>query len=132
MTKTELNGARELRNKIRDEERRLLTLRLSAENLVPILDGLPHGTDVKSRVENLAVKIMESERELIRLRKEFGQAAFTLEEKINRSELDALEKSILTLRYVACMNFLDIQDKLKISDATTFYVHRTATRKILK
>ena len=54
MTEKELNRARELKELIRSKERQLLCLRRSAENIVPILDGLPHSTDVKSRVENYA------------------------------------------------------------------------------
>lgn len=133
MTEEELNGARELRKKIRDIEWRILPmLKADADNLVPVLDGLPHGTDIKSRVENIAVKICDAEQELIRLREEFLKTAMDIDEKINDSDLDALEKAVLNLRYVACLNFLSIQDELQISDATTFYVHRTARRKILK
>lgn len=132
MTEQELNGARELRERIRDIERRILPmLKADAENLVPVLDGLPHGTDIKSRVENIAVKILDSEKELIRLREEFLKTAMDIDEKLNESNLDALEKAVLNLRYVACLNFLAIQNELQISDATTFYIHRTARRKIL-
>ena len=133
MTEQELNGARELRKKIRDIEWRILPmLKADADNLVPILDGLPHGTDIKSRVENITVKILDTEQELIRLREEFLKTAMDINEKINASELDALEKAVLNLRYVACLNFLTIQETLQISDATTFYVHRTARKKILR
>lgn len=131
MTELELNSARDLRQKIRDLEWRLDVLRADADNLVPILDGLPHGTDIKSRVENLATKILDGEQELITLCEQFGQAAFALDDKIIHSGLDALEQAVLNLRYVACLNFLDIQNRLQISDATTFYIHRTAKKKIL-
>lgn len=131
MTELELNSARDLRQKIRDLEWRLDALRADAENLVPILDGLPHGTDIKSRVENLAAKILDGEKELMTLREQFGREAFALDDKIIHSDLDALEQAVLNLRYVACLNFLDIQDRLRISDATVFYIHRTAKRKIL-
>ena len=42
MTEQELNSGHDLKKQIRDLEKHLQTLRLSAENLVPILDGLPH------------------------------------------------------------------------------------------
>ena len=49
MTDEELNGARDLRKRIRDIEWRLLPmLRADADNLVPILDGLPHGARIDS------------------------------------------------------------------------------------
>ncbi|MBQ3336329.1 MAG: DUF1492 domain-containing protein [Selenomonadaceae bacterium] len=132
MTKKELNRARDLREQIRDIEWKIIKLRAGAEDLVPILDGLPHGNEVKSRVENLAIKLLAAQEELSRLLEEFGRTALDLEEKINHAELDELEKAVLTLRYVVCMNFLDIQDRLKLNDNSLFYYHRTAVKKILK
>ena len=67
MTEKELNGVRELNKKIRDLQRHLQELRVSAENLVPILDGLPHSSEAKSRVEKIALMIVEDERELTAL-----------------------------------------------------------------
>ena len=50
MTEKELNSVRELNKKIRDLEWRLQALRAEADNIVPVLDGLPNPSDVKSRV----------------------------------------------------------------------------------
>lgn len=47
MTEKELNCVRDLREQIRDIEWKIIKLRARAENLVPILDGLPHGNEVK-------------------------------------------------------------------------------------
>ena len=131
MTKKELNRARDLREQIRDIEWEIIKLRAGAEDLVPILDGLPRGNEVKSRVENLAIKLLMAQEELPRLLEEFGRVALDLEEKINCSELDELEKAVLTLRYVVCMNFRDIQFKLKLNENSTFYYHRIAVKKFL-
>ena len=132
MTEAELMCARDLREKIRDLERRMQTLRGQAISLVPIIDGMPHAKTAKSRVEEITVKLMAVDEEIALLSDEFVRAAFELDRKIEASDLDALEKAVLNLRYVACMNFLHIQEQLKISDATTFYIHRTARKKILK
>ena len=131
MTEKELTCARELKTRIRALEWRLQTLREDAAQLVPILDGLPHAQTQKSRIEELAVKIIAVEEEIATLKEKFVQAAFELDEKIESSTLDALERAVINLRYVACMNFLDIQGSLQISDATVFYVHRNARKKIL-
>lgn len=131
MTKKELNRARDLREQIRDIEWKIIKLRAGAEDLVPILDGLPHGNEVKSRVENLAIKLLAAQEELPALLEEFGRVALDLEEQINHSELDELEKAVLTLRYVVCMNFRDIQFKLKLNENSTFYYHRIAVKKFL-
>lgn len=133
MTDKELNAVRDLHNKIRDLERHLQALRRSAQNIVPVIDGLPHSSDVKSRVEKLALKIVEDECELSDLREQFAISALDLTEQINRSDqLNQQEKSILLMRYVACMNFQDIWLEMQISDNRAFYLHRTAVKNFLK
>lgn len=132
MTEKELNIVRELSKKIRDLERHLQALRLSVQNITPVLDGLPHSTGVKSRVEKLALSVIEKERELCSLREQFVSSALDITEQINRAQLNQEEKSVLLLRYVSCMNFQDIWFELNISDARTFYLHRTALKKFLK
>lgn len=132
MTKEELNGVREINKRIRDLEWRLQALRVEADNIVPVLDGLPHATQIKSRVEKLALNIAEYDSELVRLREQFVSAALDLSNKIDNAQLSSQEKAVLSLRYVSCMNFQDIWLKLDISDARIFYLHRTALKKILK
>lgn len=130
MTDKALNVVRELHKKIRDLTSHLQALRLSAQNIVPVIDGLPHSSDVKSRVEKLALKIYEHERELSDLSRQFAISALDLTDRINRADnLNQQEKSILLMRYVACMNFQDIWLELKISDARTFHLHRAAVKK---
>lgn len=132
MTEHELNRVRDLRTRMRDLERHLQALRLSAANIVPIIDGLPHSTDIRRRVEMNVVKIVDTERELDQLREEYVNAAIDLEGQINSAPLDLQEKTILILRYVACKNFRDIEFELKSNDARVFYLHRTAQKKFLK
>lgn len=133
MTDKELNVVRDLRNKIRDLTSHLQALRLSAQNIVPRIDGLPHSDSVKSRVEKLALQIIEHERELSDLSRQFATSALDLTDRINRADqLNQQEKSILLMRYVACMNFQDIWIEMQISDNRAFYLHRTAVKNFLK
>lgn len=133
MTDKELNVVRDLRNKIRDLTSHLQALRLSAQNIVPVIDGLPHSDSVKSRVEKLALKILEHERELSDLSRQFAISALDLTDRINRADnLNQQEKTILLMRYVACMNFQDIWIEMQISDNRAFYLHRTAVKNFLK
>lgn len=133
MTDKELNVVRDLRNKIRDLTSHLQALRLSAQNIVPVIDGLPHSDVVKSRVEKLALKIIEHERELSDLSRQFATSALDLTDRINRADqLNQQEKTILLMRYVACMNFQDIWIEMQISDNRAFYLHRTAVKNFLK
>ena len=132
MTEKELNDVREISRRIRDLEWRLQALRAAAENIAPVIDGLPHATQIKSRVEKLALNIADCENELINLREQFVNAALELGNKIDNAQLSSQEKTVLSLRYVFCMNFQDIWLKLEASDAKIFYLHRTAPTKILK
>ena len=132
MTEKELNSVRDINKRIRDIEWRLQALRAEAENITPIIDGLPHSTDVKSRVERLALNIAEGERELAALQAQFITAALELGNKIDSSPLNQQEKTVLSLRYVSCLNFQDIWLTLHVSDAQVFYLHRTAQKKFLK
>lgn len=130
MTQADLNEARDLRDKIRAEERRLNSLRVAAQNLVPILDGMPHAQTQSSRVEKIAALILDTEHELEELKAKFETACVTIARNLRDESLTAQEQEILTLRYVGCMNFRDIEFKTNLSDARIFYLHRHALKKI--
>ena len=132
MTESELNDVRGIKERIRDLEWHLKTLKLSVEKMVPIIDGLPHASDAKSKVEELTVQIIDDERELENLREQFVSATIELTSKINALKLSQMEKTVLIMRYGICMNFQNIWLELGISDARLFYIHRTALKKILK
>ena len=131
MTEIELNKARELKERIRELERHIAALRLSAENIVPALDGMPHATDIKSKVEKLAAHIVDAEQELKIVRAELCAAAIHIATRIQAADLKRQEKTVLILRYVTCMNFRDISFQLGLSDATTFRIHRDGFKKMI-
>ena len=109
MTEQELNSVRDLKKRIRDLETRLQTLRLSAENLVPILDGLPHSTEAKSRVEKLALEIVEKESELTALREQII--------------LDKSRLADLILRYIECLSFRETARRMKYGLRHIYKIH---------
>lgn len=128
MTRKELNEVRELRDAIRSIERRLKALREAVSNLTPILDGMPHAQSQTSKVESLSVLILETERELHDFKNRMVSTVGKISQAICRALLPAQEEEVLLLRYVACMNFRDIQFKLNLSDARVFYLHRHALK----
>lgn len=130
MTEAELNEVRELKKKIQAEERQLQILRAAAENLAPILDGLPHAQNHSSRVAQIATLVIDAERSLNALKEKFDAVGAALTKKIQREPLTTREQEILILRYVACMNFRDIEFVLHLSDARVFYCHRSALNKV--
>ena len=115
MTEKDLNCVRELNKSIRDRERHLYKLRLSVENLTPILDGLPHASEAKSRVERLALNIVEVERDLDSLREQFQQEQSRLVNIIMREVDEPILQTLLILRYVECLSFNEIARRLQFS-----------------
>ncbi len=132
MTDTELNEVRHLKRRINDAEQRLMLLRSAVSKTTPHLDGLPHARPPTSNVEYLLAQIIDIERDIKSLREELELAAARLACRLYRMPLTTREYSVIVLRYVACMTFRDIQFELHMSDATVFYHHRNATKKILK
>ena len=123
MTEEELNGARELRKKIRDLERHLQELRMSAENLVPILDGLPHSSEAKSRVEKIALMIVEDERKLTSLNVTILLAKSELADKILCEVNEPILQTLLVLRYVECLSFEKTARRMRITLRHVFRLH---------
>ena len=131
MTEQDLNRVRDLHKKIRDLEKLLATLRSRAEDISPARDGLPKPTDIQSKVENLALKIVEKSIELDSLHEEILNATIVLTEAICLHISDPVQRAVMLLRYVHCLHFRDIGFKLNKSDATIFRLHHEATEKMI-
>ena len=123
MTEKELNVVRELKKKIRDVERHLQALRLSVENLVPILDGLPHSSETKSRVEKFALMIVADEHELIALNEKILLAKSELLDKILREVDEPSLQTLLVLRYVECLSFKETARRMRFTLRHVFRLH---------
>lgn len=130
MTEQELNQVRDLSKRIRDLENLLATLRKRAEDIVPARDGLPQSTDIHSKVESLALKIVEKTIELESLHEQILAATATLTESICLKITDPNQRAVLLLRYVHCMTFRDIGFQLNYSDRKVFQLHHDALEKI--
>lgn len=130
MTEQDLNRVRDLNKKIRDLEKLLATLRSRAEDIVPAREGLPKPTDIQSKVENLALKIVEKTIELESLHEQILSATATLTEAICLRISDPNQRAVSLLRYVHCLHFRDIGFQLGYSDRKVFQLHHDALEKI--
>lgn len=128
MTAEELNSVRELRKKIRAVESRLQALKTNAENIVPILDGLPHAKTAQSKVERNALKIIESEQELETLRTELIQAKSALADKIMSQVDEPNYQTLLVLRYVECLSFREIARRMHYTLRSVYRTHKKILR----
>ncbi len=118
-----LNGVRKLKVKIAELEQHIQALRLSAENLVPILDGMPRATDVRSRVEMISVKILTAEQNLSDMCEELDNAKVQLMRRILDEISDPLTQTLLVLRYVECLSFRKIAARMHYTLRQIFRLH---------
>ena len=123
MTLEELNSCRALKIQIGTVTNHLSGLKLSAENLVPILDGMPHSKEAKSRVERIALEIIEDECELTALRSEYELAQARLTDKILLEVSDPVIQTLLVLRYVECYSFRETARRINYSLRQVFRLH---------
>lgn len=123
MTEQELKSVRMLHNKICDLEKHLRSLRLSAENITPIIDGLPHAKTAKSRVEKIAVLIVEHECELKELQEQFITVKSKLADKIMSEVTEPAVQTLLMLRYVECCTVKEIACRMQYSIRAVFKMH---------
>ena len=126
MTEQDLNRVRDLHKRVRDLENLLATLRKRAGDIVPAREGLPQSTDIHSKVESLALKIVEKTIELESLHRQILEATATLTESICRHISEPNQRAVMLLRYVHCMRFRDIAFQLGKSDARIYQLHHDA------
>ena len=120
MTAGELNSVRNLATQIRTLEKTLHGLRMLATNLTPLLDGMPHDTTVKSRVEEVALKIIAAETELDALQKEFTQAKEQLINQILGEIDEPVLQTLLILRFVNLMTWTQITRQMNYERSWVF------------
>ena len=130
MTGSELNVVRDLNKKIYDCRCQLETLRISAENLVPIIDGLPHAKQAKSRVEKIVLMIAENESELETLKAQIIQAKSDLADKITCNVGTPTLQTLLILRYVECLSFKETARRMKSSLRHVYRLHENFLKNV--
>ena len=123
MTWEELNGVRNLNQTVCGIEKRLRALRVAAENIVPILDGLPHAAIAHSQVEKIALKIVESERELEQNLRILTERKAELADKIMSEFAQSETQTLLTLRYVECCTFKEVAHRMQYALRHVFKLH---------
>lgn len=123
MAVQEINKARELSKRIRELERQIAALCLNRDNIVPVLDGMPHASEIKSKVEKLALRIVENQRVLDNLRVEFETEKARLVSAILSEFDDPTAQSLLLLRYVSCLSFREIARRMQYGLRHVFKLH---------
>ena len=131
MTSDELNEVRDLRTALIDAEKVLEVWRRAEALKIPTRDGLPKSHSVDSRVERIAVKVIDAERKVAELKAQLADAIPRLEQKICAKVEDSAERALLLFRYVEGMYFCDIGFLMGYSEAHVYYLHRIAREKLI-
>ncbi|MBR0288638.1 MAG: hypothetical protein IJQ82_06625 [Selenomonadaceae bacterium] len=116
-----------LRGEIAACERRLESLREFETAMTSRLDGLPKATARVSKVEKLALQIVESESCLAQLYAEVDEKARELAEEIFR-RVDGMSCTVLFKRYVMCKTFAQIASEMNYSEPNIYYWHRQGVK----
>ena len=120
MTEQELNNVRELKKKQRGLEKRLQELKVASENIVPILDGLPPTKNAKSRVEGIALAILECDREIAEICGLVVKAQSELADKLLAEVKSPVLLTFAVLRYVECLSYKETAHRMLITLRHTF------------
>lgn len=131
MTRTELNSVRELHKKICGLEENLRAWKVCAENIVPVLDGLPKSQFIKSRVERITTAIIDTEQQITKLREQLNETKLTLATQIFREFKEPMLQTLLILRYVECLSYKEVSRRMGLSLRHTYRLHENFLKKAL-
>ena len=124
MTRQELNSVYNLKASMRGLTQSRASLLATAEDLVPITDNMPHSKSVKSRVEELATKILEVDAELDKVREQIIQAEINLTEQIISKVDNPVLQKFAILRYVKCLPYTDIATQMGYTRRNIYFLRR--------
>ena len=110
------------------EIRRLEDLKFLAHPSTPLLDGMPHATSIQSKVEKIAMLIVEAEQSLKRLAEQLEAQKFLLLTMLNQSHLKELPQRVLNYHYVGCQSFNAIAKLLSYSRGYIIKLHDAGLR----
>ena len=102
------------------------TFGTASENIVPILDGLPHAKTAQSKVERIALKIIESEKLIEDLQVEILNAKTKLIDFILERVEEPNFQTLLVLRYVECLSFRETARRMHYCLRNIFSLHDDA------
>ena len=126
----EIERLKELTRLTKNGACRLEKLWSAATKTTAMLDGLPHGSAMRSKVEESVIKIDAAAKELESQMLEL--VALHNQLKAELESLPYAEALVLSMRYVEGKAFRQISDHLSISVDRVFKIHKRGLKKILK
>lgn len=119
-----LTCVREMKSRIQGEENLLRGLRERAESATSHLSATPKAKPLASKIETFAPLIVDSEKRLESLRADEIALRCDLLLEILERVKDFAAQEILLLRYVDCLKWQDIADRVDKSLPRCWQLHR--------
>ena len=129
MRKDDLFRLKELTKELAGAEDRIILLRAQAERITAMLDGLPRGSLMRSKIEESVVKLVTAADDLENKRSELLSLQAELITDI--AYLPALESTVIRMKYLEGWSFRTIAATFKCSVGHIFKAHRRALKKFL-
>ena len=126
----DLNKVHKYNKKISILEKEL-KLKRKEIDMINITYGEIKSKIINSLAEEKALKIVELEEELKDLKAKRDKAIVEVTEIINKLE-DEIQRKLMELRYIDCMQWKEIASIMNYSDKHIFYVRNKALKKIYK
>ena len=124
VTKDELYIVNNISKAISREQQRLNQLNDWIQRITIELDGLPHNNSFKSNIDELTSQIVDCENHITQLKLSLADNRAKLINTIDNSISNGDQKSVLVERYGFGESFKRIAEKMYISEAGAFRLHR--------
>ena len=112
MTYEDLISVWTLAEAIEAEKNQLADLKLLAESITTPLTGMPSAKSQQSKVEKIALKIVEAEKKIVAMSEQLLTLKTNLFVLIKATDLSPTLKRVLICRYVLCLPFNAIAKKI--------------------
>lgn len=127
---TELTAVWTLKMAYQRELWRLEDLIALAQPSPPPLDGMPHASARVSKVEKIAMKIVDAKRELEELAGRIEEQKAVLFAALDGVDAKPIVQRVLKFRYVGCMSFNAIAKQMNYSRRQILRLHDEGLRAV--
>lgn len=120
----ELNAVRSLKMRLAEAQEGLRQTETALANMIPIRDGLPRATPLTSRIERLTVQRLAYLETIDGLSERLKEAATELATRICLEVPDELGQTLLLLRYVECLSWTQVAERMSYARRHCFRLHK--------
>lgn len=129
MTQGELKEVWRIKTELEKKREEYEAIEDAIQHITPSYSGQPKSANKDSRLEKLVVRKTDLAKKIQELDERLFQQANKLFNEIWDSELNLIEKKVLVYRYVDCLKFEEIAEKMKYTRQHIYRSHRSGKEK---